>query len=202
MYGTRGRFIARERHESALSAAQVRAVRLNPPRAPSTILRHLRHLRHCVLPIEAKLTAAKRLAHHHCHCVVVVIGVVGLVICVIASDRSNPTHTLKTTCAPSSSLRHRRHTDRSQSASRDPTRAPSKIAFRWNSATLPVMTNIRLVEPHWGSMEQTQHEMNGCNPFPFPGCAARPWALMFNACGVKRLTRTATQPGNASKTDH
>jgi len=33
---------------------------------------------------------------------------------------------------------------------------------------------------------QMAHEMNGCEPFPFPGCAARPWALMFNACGVKR----------------
>jgi len=38
-----------------------------------------------------------------------VIGVIGLVICVIASFRSNPNHNRETTCAPSASLRRRRH---------------------------------------------------------------------------------------------
>jgi len=94
----------------ALSAAQVRAV---PPesdvRTLSLFPRHRRHRRHCIIPIEAKPTATKRLAHYHRHCVIGVIGVVGLVIGVIASYRSNLTNSRKTTCAPSSSLRHRRH---------------------------------------------------------------------------------------------
>jgi len=98
---------------------------LNPTRAPSSSLRHLRH---CVIPIEANPPAAIRRAHHHRHCVI-------CVICVTASHRSKPTRqpppdarTIIVTASSASSA-SLRHTDRSQPASRDPTRAPSKIAF-------------------------------------------------------------------------
>jgi len=33
---------------------------------------------------------------------------------------------------------------------------------------------------------QMEHEVNNCDRFPLPGCAARPWALICNAFGVKK----------------
>ena len=110
---------------------------LNPTRA-----HHHRFLVICVICVIASYRskpnppAANRLAHHHRHCVIGVIGVIGVVI---ASLR----HTDRTQPPAANRLAHHhrdcvicvivRHTDRSQPPSRDPTRTPSKIAIGWNS---------------------------------------------------------------------